>query len=106
MRDHRAGELVEGRQRAHRGVERLLGQLGTGEGTGRDHFDAEVRAVSRGDSRVVDLRGAFVVPLFHDVTPVGMTITKDGSKILITLGRANHLARKPTSSRPTTASER
>jgi PQQ-dependent catabolism-associated beta-propeller protein len=28
----------------------------------------------------------------EDVTPVGMTITRDGSKILVTLGRANHLA--------------
>ena len=35
----------------------------------------------------------FVPPGFRpqDVTPVGMTITKDGSKVLITLGRANHL---------------
>jgi YVTN family beta-propeller protein len=36
----------------------------------------------------------FVPPGFRaqDVTPVGMTITKDGSKVLITLGRANNLA--------------
>ena len=35
----------------------------------------------------------FVPPGFRpqDVTPVGMTITKDGSKVVITLGRANHL---------------
>jgi YVTN family beta-propeller protein len=36
----------------------------------------------------------FVPPGFRpeDVTPVGMIITKDGSKVLITLGRSNHLA--------------
>ncbi|MDB5540695.1 MAG: beta-propellerrepeat-containing protein [Devosia sp.] len=28
----------------------------------------------------------------EDVTPVGMAITKDGSKILLSLGRANHVA--------------
>ena len=37
---------------------------------------------------------SFVPPGFRpeDVTPVGMAITKDGAKVLITLGRANHMA--------------
>ena len=36
----------------------------------------------------------FVPPGFQqeDVTPVGMAITKDGSKVLLSLGRANHIA--------------
>src|SRR5690606_1689822 len=28
----------------------------------------------------------------EDVTPVGMAITEDGSKVLVSLGRANHIA--------------
>jgi PQQ-dependent catabolism-associated beta-propeller protein len=42
----------------------------------------------KGDSLI------FVPPGFReeDVTPVGMAITKDGSKVLISLGRANHIA--------------
>jgi PQQ-dependent catabolism-associated beta-propeller protein len=42
----------------------------------------------KGDSLV------FVPPGFReaDVTPVGMAITKDGSKVLLSLGRANHVA--------------
>lgn len=36
----------------------------------------------------------FVPPGFReeDVTPVGMAITKDGTKVLLSLGRANHIA--------------
>ena len=42
----------------------------------------------KGDSLI------FVPPGFReeDVTPVGMAITKDGSRILLSLGRANHVA--------------
>lgn len=42
----------------------------------------------KGDSLV------FVPPGFReeDVTPVGMAITQDGSKVLVSLGRANHIA--------------
>ena len=42
----------------------------------------------KGDSLI------FVPPGFReeDVTPVGMAITKDGSKVLLSLGRANHVA--------------
>jgi YVTN family beta-propeller protein len=36
----------------------------------------------------------YVPPGFRieDVTPVGMEVTKDGSKVLVSLGRANHVA--------------
>ncbi|HHY48739.1 MAG TPA: hypothetical protein GYA10_03220, partial [Alphaproteobacteria bacterium] len=36
----------------------------------------------------------FVPPGFReeDVTPVGMAVTRDGSKVLVSLGRANHIA--------------
>ena len=42
----------------------------------------------KGDSLI------FVPPGFReeDVTPVGMAVTKDGSKVLLSLGRANHVA--------------
>lgn len=42
----------------------------------------------KGDSLI------FVPPGFReeDVTPVGMAVTQDGSKILLSLGRANHIA--------------
>lgn len=42
----------------------------------------------KGDSLI------FVPPGFReeDVTPVGMAITKDGTKVLLSLGRANHIA--------------
>lgn len=42
----------------------------------------------KGDSLIL------VPPGFReeDVTPVGMAITKDGSKVLVSLGRANHIA--------------
>ncbi|MDB5527956.1 MAG: beta-propellerrepeat-containing protein [Devosia sp.] len=42
----------------------------------------------KGDSLI------FVPPGFReeDVTPVGLAITKDGSKVLLSLGRANHVA--------------
>ena len=42
----------------------------------------------KGDSLI------YVPPGFReeDVTPVGMAVTKDGSKILLSLGRANHVA--------------
>ncbi len=43
----------------------------------------------------------FLPPGFRpeDVTPVGMTITKDGSKVIISLGRANHIAVVDTKTR-------
>lgn len=49
------------------------------------------------DTKTLEIKGdslVFVPPGFReeDVTPVGMAITKDGSKILLSLGRANHIA--------------
>ena len=42
----------------------------------------------KGDSLIIIPPGFQV----QDVTPVGMAITKDGTKVLLTLGRANHIA--------------
>ncbi|MBC7740361.1 MAG: hypothetical protein H7245_24855, partial [Candidatus Saccharibacteria bacterium] len=43
----------------------------------------------------------FLPPGFRaeDVTPVGMAITKDGSKVIVSLGRANHIVFVDTKSR-------
>lgn len=58
-----------------------------------DELSSEVHVI---DVASLSIKTAlsFVPPGFRpeDVTPVGMTITKDGSKVLVTLGRANHLA--------------
>lgn len=56
-------------------------------------LSSEVDVIDRATNTVVQ-QLSFVPPGFReeDVTPVGMTRTKDGSKVLITLGRANHLA--------------
>ncbi len=56
-------------------------------------LSSEVDVIDRA-TNTVTAQLTFVPPGFReeDVTPVGMTETKDGSKILITLGRANHLA--------------
>ena len=58
-----------------------------------DELSSEVHVIDIATLKVKDDL-TFVPPGFRpeDVTPVGMTITRDGSKILITLGRANHLA--------------
>jgi YVTN family beta-propeller protein len=58
-----------------------------------DELSSEVHVIDIASLAVKDDL-TFVPPGFRpeDVTPVGMTITKDGSKVLITLGRANHLA--------------
>ncbi|MBI4923516.1 MAG: PQQ-dependent catabolism-associated beta-propeller protein [Devosia nanyangense] len=48
------------------------------------------------DTKTLEIKDSltFVPPGFReeDVTPVGMAITRDGSKILLSLGRANHIA--------------
>lgn len=49
------------------------------------------------DTATMEIKGdslIFVPPGFReeDVTPVGMAITRDGSKVLVSLGRANHIA--------------
>lgn len=58
-----------------------------------DELSSEVHVI---DIATLDIKTAlsFIPPGFRpeDVTPVGMTITKDGSKVLISLGRANHVA--------------
>jgi PQQ-dependent catabolism-associated beta-propeller protein len=56
-------------------------------------LSSEVDVIDRTTDTVTQ-RLTFVPSGFReqDVTPVGMTRTKDGGKILITLGRANHLA--------------
>ncbi|HET8728017.1 MAG TPA: PQQ-dependent catabolism-associated beta-propeller protein [Alphaproteobacteria bacterium] len=56
-------------------------------------LSSEVDVIDRATNTVTD-QLTFLPPGFReeDVTPVGMTITKDGSKILVTLGRANHIA--------------
>ncbi len=58
-----------------------------------DELSSEVHVIDIASLTIKD-ELTFVPPGFRpeDVTPVGMTITKDGSKALITLGRANHLA--------------
>jgi PQQ-dependent catabolism-associated beta-propeller protein len=56
-------------------------------------LSGEVDVIDR-STNTVTAQLSFVPPGFQeeDVTPVGMTITKDGRKVLVTLGRANHLA--------------
>ena len=58
-----------------------------------DELSSEVHVIDIASLTIKDDL-TFVPPGFRpeDVTPVGMTITKDGSKILISLGRANHVA--------------
>ncbi|MDR0809404.1 MAG: PQQ-dependent catabolism-associated beta-propeller protein [Gemmobacter sp.] len=58
-----------------------------------DELSSEVHVIDIASLEIKDDL-TFVPPGFRpeDVTPVGMAITKDGSKVLITLGRANHLA--------------
>jgi len=56
-------------------------------------LSSEVDVIERATNTVTD-QLTFVPPGFREeqVTPVGMTITRDGSKVLLTLGRANHIA--------------
>lgn len=58
-----------------------------------DELSSEIHAIDIATLTIKDAL-SFVPPGFRaeDVTPVGMAVTKDGSKILITLGRANHVA--------------
>ena len=58
-----------------------------------DELSSEVHVIDIATLTIKD-NLTFVPPGFRaeDVTPVGMAVTKDGSKILITLGRANHVA--------------
>jgi PQQ-dependent catabolism-associated beta-propeller protein len=65
-----------------------------------DELSSEVHVIDLASLAVTQVL-AFLPPGFRaeDVTPVGMTITKDGSKVLISLGRANHVAIVDTKSR-------
>jgi PQQ-dependent catabolism-associated beta-propeller protein len=63
-------------------------------------LSSEVDVIDRLTNTVTD-QLTFVPPGFReeDVTPVGMTITRDGSKVLLTLGRSNHIAIVDTKSK-------
>ena len=58
-----------------------------------DELSSEVHVIDRNSQTVKEVL-TFLPPAFRpeDVTPVGMAITADGSRILISLGRANHIA--------------
>jgi PQQ-dependent catabolism-associated beta-propeller protein len=58
-----------------------------------DELSSEVHVIDIATLTIKNVQ-SFLPPGFRpeDVTPVGMAITKDGSKVLISLGRANHLA--------------
>lgn len=57
-----------------------------------DELSSEVHVIDLATLEVAEVL-TFLPPGFRpeDVTPVGMTITKDGSKVIISLGRANHI---------------
>ncbi|MGZ9809336.1 PQQ-dependent catabolism-associated beta-propeller protein [Pseudoroseicyclus sp. H15] len=58
-----------------------------------DELSSEVHVIDTETNEIKEVL-TFLPPGFRpeDVTPVGMTITEDGSRILISLGRANHVA--------------
>lgn len=57
-------------------------------------LSSEIFIIDRATNEIVGDSLFFVPPGFkpEDVTPVGMAVTRDGSKILLSLGRANHVA--------------
>lgn len=57
-------------------------------------LSSEIYIIDRATNEIIGDPLFFVPPGFkpEDVTPVGMAITRDGSKILLSLGRANHVA--------------
>lgn len=65
-----------------------------------DELSSEVHVIDTVALEVTEVL-SFLPPGFRpeDVTPVGMHITQDGSMVLITLGRANHVAIVDTASR-------
>ena len=65
-----------------------------------DELSSEIHIINLATLTVSQVL-TFLPPGFRpeDVTPVGMTITKDGSKVIITLGRANHIVFVDTKSR-------
>jgi PQQ-dependent catabolism-associated beta-propeller protein len=58
-----------------------------------DELSSEVHVIDLATLEVEEVL-SFLPPGFRaeDVTPVGMTITKDGAMVIISLGRANHIA--------------
>jgi PQQ-dependent catabolism-associated beta-propeller protein len=58
-----------------------------------DELSGQVSVIDRATNRVSTTLD-FLPPGLRqvDVTPVGMTMTKDGKTVIVTLGRANHLA--------------
>ncbi len=59
--------------------------------------DTDVRAISRGDSHVVELDGAFVIPLGpgEPAWPSGAVLEAGGSADLVVLGRDPRAAQDP-----------
>ncbi len=57
-----------------------------------DELSSEVHVIDLATLEVAEVL-SFLPPGFRpeDVTPVGMAITQDGSKVIVTLGRANHV---------------
>lgn len=58
-----------------------------------DELSSEVHVINLATLEIAQVM-SFLPPGFRaeDVTPVGMAITKDGSMVIISLGRANHVA--------------
>ena len=58
-----------------------------------DELSSEVHVIDLATLEIAEVM-TFLPPGFRaeDVTPVGMAITNDGSKVIISLGRANHVA--------------
>ncbi len=65
-----------------------------------DELSSEVHVIDIATLEVKEVL-SFLPPGFRaeDVTPVGMTITRDGAMVIISLGRANHIAFVDTKSR-------
>ena len=65
-----------------------------------DELSSEVHVIDLATLEVAEVL-SFLPPGFRaeDVTPVGMAITRDGSQVIISLGRANHVAFVDTKSR-------
>jgi PQQ-dependent catabolism-associated beta-propeller protein len=65
-----------------------------------DELSSEVHVINLATLEISEVL-SFLPPGFRaeDVTPVGMAITKDGSKVIISLGRANHVVFVDTKSR-------
>ena len=56
-------------------------------------LSSEIYVIDRQTNEIKDVL-EYLPPGFRieDVTPVGLEVTKDGSKVLVSLGRANHIA--------------